>query len=67
MSTRCIPEEDREHYALFDGNEWMGLRKAQKRRRFDFRQAEKAVNEAIEAFLCTPVNIIQFKRESSNI
>ncbi|KAJ0643032.1 putative transcription factor & chromatin remodeling ARID family [Helianthus annuus] len=31
MSTGCIPEEDREHYALFAGNDWMGLKKAQKR------------------------------------
>ncbi|KAF5799592.1 putative transcription factor & chromatin remodeling ARID family [Helianthus annuus] len=46
MSTGCIPEDDREHYALFDGNDWMGLKKAQKRQRFDFWQAEKAVNEA---------------------
>ncbi|KAJ0913745.1 putative transcription factor & chromatin remodeling ARID family [Helianthus annuus] len=51
MSTRCISEEDREHYALFAGNDWMGLKKAQKRRRFDFRQAEKVVDEANRSVL----------------
>ncbi|MFS7912907.1 putative transcription factor & chromatin remodeling ARID family [Helianthus anomalus] len=50
MRTGCIPEDDREHYALFAGNDWMGLKKAQKRR-FDFRQAEKAVNEANRSVL----------------
>ncbi|KAF5804090.1 putative transcription factor & chromatin remodeling ARID family [Helianthus annuus] len=51
MSTGCIPEDDREHYALFAGNDWMGMKKAQKRRRFDFRQAEKAVNESNRSVL----------------
>ncbi|KAF5766509.1 putative transcription factor & chromatin remodeling ARID family [Helianthus annuus] len=51
MSTGCIPNDDGEHYALFAGNDWMGMKKAQKRRRFDFRQAEKAVNEANRSVL----------------
>ncbi|MFS7966936.1 putative transcription factor & chromatin remodeling ARID family [Helianthus anomalus] len=51
MSTGCIPEDDREHYALFAGKDWIGMKKAQKRRRFDFRQPEKAVNEANRSVL----------------
>ncbi|KAJ0817143.1 putative transcription factor & chromatin remodeling ARID family [Helianthus annuus] len=51
MSTGCIPDDDREHYALFAGNDWMGMKKTQKRRRFDFRQTEKAVNEANRSVL----------------
>ncbi|MFS7904212.1 putative transcription factor & chromatin remodeling ARID family [Helianthus anomalus] len=51
MSRGCIPDDDREHYALFAGNDWMGMKKTQKRRRFDFRQAEKAVNEANRSVL----------------
>ncbi|MFS7968507.1 hypothetical protein Hanom_Chr09g00798241 [Helianthus anomalus] len=46
VSTGCLPDDDREHYALFAGNDWLGMKKTQKRRRFGFRQAEKAVNEA---------------------
>ncbi|KAM0027604.1 putative transcription factor interactor and regulator CCHC(Zn) family [Helianthus debilis subsp. tardiflorus] len=46
ISEGCMPEDEREHYALFAGNDWKGMNKMQKRRRFDFRQAEKAVNEA---------------------
>ncbi|MFS7975255.1 putative transcription factor & chromatin remodeling ARID family [Helianthus anomalus] len=26
-STGCIPDDDREHYALFAGNDWMGMKK----------------------------------------
>ncbi|KAJ0684385.1 putative transcription factor interactor and regulator CCHC(Zn) family [Helianthus annuus] len=51
ISTGCIPDDDREHYALFVGNDWMGMKKAQKRHRFDFQQAEKAVNEANRSVL----------------
>ncbi|KAF5802389.1 putative transcription factor & chromatin remodeling ARID family [Helianthus annuus] len=50
MSTGCIPDDDSEHYALFARNDWMGMKKAQKRRRFDFWQAEKDVNEANQTF-----------------
>ncbi|MFS7951823.1 hypothetical protein Hanom_Chr07g00599741 [Helianthus anomalus] len=62
MSTGCIPDDDREHYAMFAGNDWMGMKKTQKRCRFDFRQAKKPVNEANRSVL-TPVDIIQFKGE----
>ncbi|KAJ0785972.1 putative transcription factor & chromatin remodeling ARID family [Helianthus annuus] len=51
MSDGCIPEEEGEHYAMFAGNDWTRMKKAQKRRRFDFRQAEKAVNEANQSVL----------------
>ncbi|KAJ0750288.1 putative transcription factor & chromatin remodeling ARID family [Helianthus annuus] len=39
-------EQDGEHYAFYVGNDWHRLKKLQKRRKFDFKQAEKAVNEA---------------------
>ncbi|MFS7928314.1 putative transcription factor & chromatin remodeling ARID family [Helianthus anomalus] len=51
VSTGGIPDDDREHFALFAGNNWNGMKKIQKRRRFDFRQAEKAVNEANRSVL----------------
>ncbi|MFS7928306.1 putative transcription factor & chromatin remodeling ARID family [Helianthus anomalus] len=51
ISTGCIPDDEREHYALFAGNDWTGMNKTQKRRRFDFRKAEKAVNEANRSVL----------------
>ncbi|KAJ0794602.1 putative transcription factor & chromatin remodeling ARID family [Helianthus annuus] len=51
ISTRCIPDDEREHYALFAGNDWRGMNKTQKRRRFDFQQSEKAVNEANRSVL----------------
>ncbi|KAL9997783.1 putative transcription factor & chromatin remodeling ARID family [Helianthus debilis subsp. tardiflorus] len=35
-----------EHYALFVGNDWYGMRRLKQRKKFDFRRAEKAVNEA---------------------
>ncbi|KAF5761106.1 putative transcription factor & chromatin remodeling ARID family [Helianthus annuus] len=41
-----------DHYALFAGNDWEGAWKMQKRRRkFDFREARKAVNEANRSVL----------------
>ncbi|KAJ0876626.1 putative transcription factor & chromatin remodeling ARID family [Helianthus annuus] len=39
-------EETIQHYALFAGNDWHGMKKMQKRRRSDFKQAAKAVDEA---------------------
>ncbi|MFS7967061.1 putative transcription factor & chromatin remodeling ARID family [Helianthus anomalus] len=51
ISTGCIQDDEREHYALFAGNDWKGMNKTQKWRRFDFRQAEKAVNEANRSVL----------------
>ncbi|KAJ0773510.1 putative transcription factor & chromatin remodeling ARID family [Helianthus annuus] len=35
-----------EHYAFFAGNDWYGLKRLQQRKKFDFKRAEKAVNEA---------------------
>ncbi|MFS8024280.1 putative transcription factor & chromatin remodeling ARID family [Helianthus anomalus] len=35
-----------EHYVFFASNDWYGLKKLQRRKRFDFKRAEKAVNEA---------------------
>ncbi|KAF5774905.1 putative transcription factor & chromatin remodeling ARID family [Helianthus annuus] len=46
-----IMEQEREHYAFFAGNDWHGMRGLQKRRRFDFKQAEKAVNKAKRSVL----------------
>ncbi|MFS7914526.1 putative transcription factor & chromatin remodeling ARID family [Helianthus anomalus] len=46
MSDGCIPEEEGDHYTLFAGNDWHGMKKLQKRRRFDFKQVEKVVDEA---------------------
>ncbi|MFS7888340.1 putative transcription factor & chromatin remodeling ARID family [Helianthus anomalus] len=41
-----------QHYALFAGNDWEGVMKMQKkRRRFDFNQARKAVDEANRSVL----------------
>ncbi|MFS7906587.1 hypothetical protein Hanom_Chr01g00061031 [Helianthus anomalus] len=41
-------EQDGEHYAFYAGNDWHGLKKLQKRRKFDFKQAKKVANEATE-------------------
>ncbi|KAF5798965.1 putative transcription factor & chromatin remodeling ARID family [Helianthus annuus] len=51
MSDDCIPEEEGDHYALFAGNDWHGMKKLQKRRQFDFKQVEKAVDEANRSVL----------------
>ncbi|KAJ0736131.1 putative transcription factor & chromatin remodeling ARID family [Helianthus annuus] len=45
-------EEAYQHYALFAGNDWEGVMKMRKkRRRFDFNQARKAVDEANRSVL----------------
>ncbi|MFS7985852.1 hypothetical protein Hanom_Chr11g01003511 [Helianthus anomalus] len=45
-------EEAYQHYGLFAGNDWEGVMKMQKkRRRFDFNQARKAVDEANRSVL----------------
>ncbi|KAJ0694559.1 putative transcription factor & chromatin remodeling ARID family [Helianthus annuus] len=44
-------EETLQHYALFAVNDWHGMKKIQKRRRFDFKQATKAVDEANQSVL----------------
>ncbi|KAL9994765.1 hypothetical protein Hdeb2414_s0875g00956611 [Helianthus debilis subsp. tardiflorus] len=45
-------EEEIHHYALFVGNDWEGAKKMQKkRRRFDFKQAMKAMEEANRSVL----------------
>ncbi|MFS8010084.1 hypothetical protein Hanom_Chr14g01292821 [Helianthus anomalus] len=41
-----IPEEEGDHYALFATKHWHGMKKLRKRRRFDFKQAIKVVDEA---------------------
>ncbi|MFS8008109.1 hypothetical protein Hanom_Chr14g01268871 [Helianthus anomalus] len=51
MSHGCIPEEEGDPYALFAGNDWHGMKKLQKRRRFDFKQVEKVVDEANRSVL----------------
>ncbi|MFS8023077.1 putative transcription factor & chromatin remodeling ARID family [Helianthus anomalus] len=51
LSDGCIPEQEGDHYALFAGNDWHGMKKLQKRRRFDFKQVEKAVDEANRSVL----------------
>ncbi|KAJ0704255.1 putative transcription factor & chromatin remodeling ARID family [Helianthus annuus] len=40
-----------EHYALFAGNDWYGLKRLQRRKRFDFKRVEKAVNEANDSVI----------------
>ncbi|KAF5814034.1 putative transcription factor & chromatin remodeling ARID family [Helianthus annuus] len=40
-----------EHYAFFAGNDWYGLKRLKQRKKFDFRRAEKAVNEANDSVL----------------
>ncbi|KAJ0792960.1 putative transcription factor & chromatin remodeling ARID family [Helianthus annuus] len=50
-SEGCIPEKEGDHYALFAGNDWHGMKKLQKRRRFDFKQVEKAMDEANRSVL----------------
>ncbi|KAM0026530.1 putative transcription factor & chromatin remodeling ARID family [Helianthus debilis subsp. tardiflorus] len=47
----CITEQGGEHYAVFAGNDWHGMKRLQKRRRFDFKQVEKAVDEADRSVL----------------
>ncbi|MFS8015362.1 hypothetical protein Hanom_Chr15g01355531 [Helianthus anomalus] len=38
-------------YALFAGSDWLGMKKLHKRRRFDFKQAAKALEEANRSVL----------------
>ncbi|KAJ0837158.1 putative transcription factor & chromatin remodeling ARID family [Helianthus annuus] len=38
-----------EHYAFFAGNDWYGLKRLKQWKKFDFKRAEKAVNEAKES------------------
>ncbi|KAF5808785.1 putative transcription factor & chromatin remodeling ARID family [Helianthus annuus] len=38
-----------EHYAFFAGNDWYGLKRLKQRKKFNFKRAEKAVNEANES------------------
>ncbi|MFS7938742.1 putative transcription factor & chromatin remodeling ARID family [Helianthus anomalus] len=40
-----------EHYSFFAGNDWYGLKKLQRRKRFDFKRAEKAANEANDSVI----------------
>ncbi|KAJ0439070.1 putative transcription factor & chromatin remodeling ARID family [Helianthus annuus] len=40
-----------EHYAFFAGNDWYGLKRLQRRKRFDFKRAEKVVNEADDSVI----------------
>ncbi|MFS7956763.1 putative transcription factor & chromatin remodeling ARID family [Helianthus anomalus] len=40
-----------EHYAFFAGNDWHGLKRLKQRKKFDFKRAEKAVNEANDSVL----------------
>ncbi|KAJ0679828.1 putative transcription factor & chromatin remodeling ARID family [Helianthus annuus] len=40
-----------EHFAFFAGNDWYRLKRLKQRKRFDFRRAEKAVNEANDSVL----------------
>ncbi|KAJ0716180.1 putative transcription factor & chromatin remodeling ARID family [Helianthus annuus] len=40
-----------EDYAFFAGNDWYGLKRLQRRKRFDFKRAEKAVNEANDSVI----------------
>ncbi|KAF5789226.1 putative transcription factor & chromatin remodeling ARID family [Helianthus annuus] len=44
-------EQAARHYALFAGGDWHGMKKWQKRRRFDFKQAAKALDEANNSVL----------------
>ncbi|MFS7923566.1 hypothetical protein Hanom_Chr03g00262201 [Helianthus anomalus] len=47
-----------EHYAFFAGNDWYGLKRLKQRKKFDFRRAEKAVNEANDSVLVSIINLI---------
>ncbi|MFS7953651.1 putative transcription factor & chromatin remodeling ARID family [Helianthus anomalus] len=40
-----------EHFLFFAGNDWYGLKRLKQRKEFDFRRAEKAVNEANDSVL----------------
>ncbi|KAL9996554.1 putative transcription factor & chromatin remodeling ARID family [Helianthus debilis subsp. tardiflorus] len=42
---------DEEHYAFFAGNDWYVLKRLQRRKKFDFKRAEKAVNEANDSVI----------------
>ncbi|KAM0038565.1 putative transcription factor & chromatin remodeling ARID family [Helianthus debilis subsp. tardiflorus] len=45
-----VPEQAAdEHYAFFAGNDWYGLKRLKQRKKFNFKRAEKAVNEANES------------------
>ncbi|MFS8021286.1 hypothetical protein Hanom_Chr16g01425651 [Helianthus anomalus] len=46
----CITKQGEEHYAFFAGNDWHGMKRLQKRR-FDFKQVGKAVDEANQIVL----------------
>ncbi|MFS7935755.1 hypothetical protein Hanom_Chr05g00407281 [Helianthus anomalus] len=38
--------KDAEHYALFAGNDWQGIKRLHTRRRFDFNRARAVVDDA---------------------
>ncbi|KAJ0690726.1 putative transcription factor & chromatin remodeling ARID family [Helianthus annuus] len=40
-----------EHYAFFARNDWYGLKRLKQRKKFDFKRAENAVNEANDSVL----------------
>ncbi|KAJ0734046.1 putative transcription factor & chromatin remodeling ARID family [Helianthus annuus] len=44
-------ENEAEHYAFYAGNDWQGMRKLQTRRKFDFKQAKVAVDDANRSVL----------------
>ncbi|MFS8033858.1 putative transcription factor & chromatin remodeling ARID family [Helianthus anomalus] len=44
--TKEVAENDADHYALFAGNDWEGIRRLNTRRRFDFKRAKAAVDDA---------------------
>ncbi|KAJ0614634.1 putative transcription factor & chromatin remodeling ARID family [Helianthus annuus] len=44
--SKDVAENDAEHYAFFAGNDWEGIRRLNTRRRFDFKRAKAAVDDA---------------------
>ncbi|KAJ0771208.1 putative transcription factor & chromatin remodeling ARID family [Helianthus annuus] len=46
-----VVESQSEHYALFTGNDWQGIKRLNTRRRFDFNRAKVAVDDANNSVL----------------
>ncbi|KAJ0433695.1 putative transcription factor & chromatin remodeling ARID family [Helianthus annuus] len=44
--TEGVAENEAEHYAFFTGNDWEGIRRRHTRRRFNFKRAKAAVDDA---------------------
>ncbi|KAM0036048.1 putative transcription factor & chromatin remodeling ARID family [Helianthus debilis subsp. tardiflorus] len=58
--TREVAENDADHYALFSGIDWEGIRRLNMRIRFDFKRAKAAVDDA-------NINVLTYSRKRNYV